>query len=165
MWVTADHHWGHRNIARLQDRPLDHEDLMARLWHERVGTDDHVLHLGDLLVFPAVEDVTRYQALLSSLPGEKRIMLGNHDRRLRTLYRVCGFEVVAGYRERLHLVMDGRRICFSHRPDNDDGTWDVNVHGHVHSSAILPPPGRRLINACVEVTGYAPVRLRDLLSA
>ena len=155
-WVTSDHHFGHRNIARYQGRPADHEELMVERWHALVAPDDVVLHLGDLLVFPGASELACYADLLRALPGRKHLIIGSHDQRSRRWYADAGFEVV-----RSPLLWGG--AVFTHEPYvGYHLPWVVNVHGHVHRNrSPAAPPGRRRFNACVEVTGYAPVRLGD----
>jgi len=51
MWFTSDHHFGHKRIIELCDRPYsdikEHdEDLIAR-WNSVVSPSDQVYHLGD----------------------------------------------------------------------------------------------------------------------
>ena len=178
-WVTADHHFGHRNIQRYQDRPGDHEDLMIRLWHDRISRasaeaavqscamgDIPVLHLGDLVVYSRWD---KWEPILAKLPGRKLLLRGNHDREGRASYARAGFRLLTRRPVLWNDPSSGRVICFSHEPAACDGSWDVNVHGHVHGNAPLrmPIPGtadRVRVNVSVDVTGYAPVRLRDVIA-
>lgn len=178
-WVTADSHFAHKNIQRYCDRPEDHFALMRRLWREQVQEDDIVLHLGDLVVYPKGE-AWRY---LDGLPGQKYLLLGNHDKEQRSFYAKWGFTVldrpeihwqeVVDHRGRRHQnpclywhsPTDGKRILFTHYPDPARLDWSVNVHGHIHNDrrAYDSLPERDYRNVGVEVVDFAPQRLRDVL--
>jgi calcineurin-like phosphoesterase family protein len=172
-WVTSDQHWGHGNIRRYQGRPENHFELMRTLWEDRVGPEDDLLHLGDL-VWGCGDDAPHW---VEGLPGRKRLVRGNHDKCSAAWYRRYGFEVIGrGDRvvRRLHLE-GGPVVAFSHlpltgglgwdaRPQGDLG-WDVNVHGHIHGNPLhYAIEGKAYANASVEATGFAPVRLRELLA-
>jgi calcineurin-like phosphoesterase family protein len=178
-WVTSDHHFGHANIQRLQGRPDDHEERMEALWRERVGEDEPVLHLGDVVYankgrFDELA-LRGYQRMLRSLPGRKFLILGNHDKLPPEWYERAGFEVLGRGDKPLLATADPDHglVYLTHEPLTSahhdypylDDAFDVNVHGHIHGNPLWGPlPRRRYANACVEVTGYAPVRLRDLLA-
>lgn len=150
-WIVSDTHWGHNNIIRYCDRPLNHDELMARLWNELVGDGDHVLHLGDV-VWRHVE--------MPVLRGNIHLIRGNHDTSgvLRIL-RGLGWDVLSD-----PVVMHGP-VAFSHSPLTS-GDWETNVHGHIHnhSSWRGSLPGRDYVNVSVEVMHYRPVRLGEILT-
>lgn len=161
-WVTSDQHWGHSNIGKYQDRPDDHMSLMRLRWIDLVGADDVVLCLGDLVCFG---DRELHAGYIDGLPGRKYLLLGNHDKHGPSWYEENGFTVI-GRRPMLWAAPDDTIVCFSHEPAHDDGSWEINVHGHTHSIEHRPSATRPEVrrNVCVEVTGYAPVRLGTVLS-
>jgi len=163
-WVTSDHHWGHRNIARYQHRPKTNFAIMLRKWERTVAAEDTVLHLGDLVVY-AGPDFLLEGEWLETLPGRKFLLRGNHDRQSDAWYREAGFEPL-GRRPILWTDPEtGIVVCFSHEPAHQDGSWTVNVHGHVHSNRPAAYVDVALrVNVSVEVRDYAPVRLRDILA-
>jgi calcineurin-like phosphoesterase family protein len=170
-WITSDHHWGHANIVHFQDRPARSEALMVKQWENLVGPDDVVLHLGDLVCFEhrhGKEKAASYKTLIAELPGLKFILLGNHDDHTHAWYEAAGFSVLGrGNKPYLwHRPDNGARIAFSHEP-MPDGGWKINVHGHTHKHPHRPElgRGRDRRNVCVELTNYAPVRLRDVLDS
>lgn len=170
-WVTADQHWEHPRIREYQHRPADHFERMRRLWIERVGPEDTLLHLGDIVCFG---DRAQHPHWLEGLPGRKHLIRGNHDKHSDEWYEAAGFKVLGrGNRQFLWVAPDGMLVAFSHEPltlghvdyPHNDFGWDVNVHGHVHANGIWDPqPGKRYVNACVEKTDYAPIRVWDILS-
>lgn len=167
LWIIADTHFGHRNIVSYQQRPESHEVIMLSEWIKRVGEHDQILHLGDCFLGPRGAQA-RWAAIISRLPGEKFLILGNHDKAPHHLYEQAGFTILDPF------VWKG--IAFTHRPISKqwpllEGSeeWHTNVHGHVHGNAYnLEHDGtyfddRRYINACVEMTNLAPRQLGSFL--
>ncbi len=50
-WIISDTHFGHKNIIKYCDRPLNHNELMIEQWGDLIKWQDNVLHLGDLAVW------------------------------------------------------------------------------------------------------------------
>jgi calcineurin-like phosphoesterase family protein len=148
-WLIADTHFGHANIVKLCDRPLDHEEMIEHNWRALIGDDDEVLHLGDV--------DWRYGRMPHDLPGRVHVLPGNHDR-LQRLART-GWDVLDCDRIYRQLLL------ITHRPSAADRTWSLNVHGHIHDNGWPPElrDGRRRVNVSIERTGYAPVRLGDVM--
>lgn len=161
-WIVSDHHWGHANIIKYSKRPADNFAEMRRLWIETVGDDDPLLHLGDVVCFG---DRSLHSRWVDGLPGRKHLITGNHDKHPREWYEEFGFTVLGrGTRPHFWQAPDGKIIAFSHEPDVSIFGWDVNVHGHIHSNPYWEStPWLDYRNVSVEITGYAPVRLRDVL--
>ena len=58
--LTSDHHFGHTNITRYDERPYGSveemdADMIAR-WNETVAPKDSVYHLGDIFLYKRVEE-------------------------------------------------------------------------------------------------------------
>ncbi len=161
-WITSDHHWEHPNIRRYQDRPEDHFERMREEWLRLVGPRDVLLHLGDIVCFG---DPQQHPRWIRGLPGKKYLLRGNHDKHTDQWYGAAGFTVLGRKPFYWHRPDTGELICFSHEPEYDQLDWTLNVHGHIHSNpywdGTLRDEDRR--NVCVERTGYAPMRLRDVL--
>jgi len=186
-WIISDTHFGHRNIVEYQDRPENHDEIMLRRWAASVGEDEPILHLGDVWFGKGVHG-PEWAHIVGELPGDKYLVLGNHDRDKRLL-RQAGFKIVEPF------VHQG--IAFTHRPISsmypigseakspsnaarrlragaagltDDWSlgWRTNVHGHTHrnvhrASEGALARGRRYVNASIELMDYRPVRLGELL--
>lgn len=172
LWLISDTHFGHKNIVKFQERPETHEVLMLSHWIDCVAEDDQILHLGDVFM-GSKGNAPRWAKVLARMPGEKFVMLGNHDPRGDDkIWGIAGFEIVSPF------IHD--RVAFTHEPIGtkwspggfhlDD--WDVNIHGHVHKGVFgskdpkydgVPLEGKGYINLCVEDTELAPVRLGNLL--
>src|SRR5271170_819424 len=95
IFFTSDEHYGHTNIIKYTNRPYKdvetmNRDLIAR-HNSVVDPLDIVYHLGDFaLTHP------RYaHDILKKLNGAKHILVkGNHDKSLRVMKEVIGFDEV-----------------------------------------------------------------------
>lgn len=161
-YLTADHHFSHAKIIRYCRRPFrDVEEMdaeMVRRWNAIVGEDDLVVHLGDF----ALARRERMVELVDALNGYKVLLLGNHDRSA-TAMRACGFdEVFKGEYE-----VEGLRCV--HDPGEADARLrpgETTLCGHVHGAwreLLREVDGARLINVGVDVRGFAPVSLAEIL--
>lgn len=166
-WTLSDPHFGHVNAPYYFGRKAEHtEEIMAR-WREKVGQNDPVLLLGDI-VFS--NDLNLLLAI-AQLPGRKALLRGNHDRQTSLWFgRMLGMQTIAAKRqskncrlgEAIQMHWEGHRLQLSHVPrDWDDQSWDINVHGHIHQHRRASPS---YVNACVECHDFYPVRLLDLLA-
>ena len=97
-------------------------------------------------------------ARVERLPGRKFIVLGNHDldRKGKPLPTGCD-ESSMGL-----LVKTSPPLLVTHIPLNRVPRGAVNVYGHVHNNE--PLRNGRLINMCVEHTGYRPLHLGGVLA-
>ena len=168
-WITSDNHWGHENIRKYGCRPQGHFEFMRKRWIQNVQPDDVLLHLGDIVCFG---DQTKHLEWIEGLPGDKYLIRGNHDKHPDEWYEQAGFTVLGRGTKPFYWVdpRNGDLIAFSHEPlggYTGEGwfpfTW--NIHGHIHINPLWDEYDRQeqRINVCVEVTNYAPIRLRDLI--
>lgn len=164
-FIISDTHFGHHNIIRYCDRPLNHEDIIIQNWDRVVQPEDTILHLGDV-AFGRPKDIYGWAEIIKGLPGRKMLIKGNHDHsRSMKIYKGI-FEVVVPFIQ----DFSGVRIYFSHYPDHPiKDQWDINVHGHIHNNPLMgefsPVVDMEKLyeNVSVEVTDYAPIRLSDIL--
>ena len=158
FWLISDTHFGHSDINGYTGRPADAEERMVAGWRSLVADDDVVVHLGDLtLMHPDC-----IAPLLSALPGRLLLLLGNHDCPEPETYERLGIETIPPFT----LPHGGWTVSFTHAPHPElvgpPHSRRLNVHGHIHSPLA---PDLRLINVCVEWTGYRPVHIPDLVEA
>src|SRR6478735_2856912 len=80
-FFTSDTHFYHERIISLSNRPfkdVDHMNEMIVLnWNSKVGADDTVYHLGDVMLG---QNFVEHLPLLDRLNGHKILVVGNHDR-------------------------------------------------------------------------------------
>jgi calcineurin-like phosphoesterase family protein len=132
IWFTADHHFGHKRIIELANRPFssveEMDDVMIAKWNERVAPGDMVFHLGDF----AFTDHTPY---LRRLNGEKRLAIGNHDHSNR-VKKAKGWSTVDSL---LHVTVEDTRLVLCHyalRVWNRSHHGALHLYGHSHGSLI-----------------------------
>ncbi|AYN58547.1 phosphoesterase [Arthrobacter phage Liebe] len=183
VFFTSDLHLGHALVAGLRgfDDVADHDAAIAENWRRVVGPKDIVWVLGDL----AASSPSRALDLIRSLPGEKHLVLGNHDPAHpmhRDAYRrqwpyLAGnggaFQSVAASARRR---IQGQEVLLSHFPyDRDRGEtryaqWrlpDLGVpllHGHTHGTERLSRSARSTpeIHVGVDAWDLAPVPLETV---
>lgn len=162
-WIISDTHLGHYNMVKLCGRPLNFNEKIMDNWYKNVQDEDKILHLGDLSIwFGPLRGM--WLGMVSEFPGDKYLILGNHDVEGKEDYEWCGWTVVDPFTTEI----DGLNILFSHEPQAPDENWDINIHGHVHNNAHHDDyefdwSGPEYVNMSVEVRNYKPWRLRDIL--
>lgn len=141
-------------VTRVRERfqhAKDADEFMCDAWNERVKPQDHIYHLGDVAM-----NFAPWVHRVKSLPGHKRLILGNHDKGKMTEYLSAGFEKILSVR-----MLDRKVAIMSHFPLHPDSVHRLNIHGHIHERVINDP---HYVNVCVEHTDYAPVELEEILS-
>ena len=82
IYFTADMHFGHKAIIRMQNRPFESVEEMDRVllqnYNSIVRKEDTVYILGDICHHMSIEDA---DALIKKLNGKKYLIKGNHDRK------------------------------------------------------------------------------------
>ena len=170
IWITSDTHLWHENMYKFvytdkfgverrvrEEFPSAKEgdEFMLQAWREMVKPSDHVWHLGDVTMFRGKHMVHAFVGLMQSLPGHKRLILGNHDHYDMKVYAEAGFEKIRG-----NNVLDG--LLMTHYPVHPGSMPKrciANVHGHTHRN---PGPEGPYVNVSVEMTGYKPIALEDV---
>lgn len=183
VFASSDHHFGHTNIIRFDDRPFNsighmNAELVAR-HNMLVGERDVFFALGDLALGTFAESLEH----ASRLNGIKYLVPGNHDRvssvfdrgrniaRFQAMYEDAGFIVLP--EEGVTVDIGGATFQLSHYPysgDHTDRDRHVNLrpadtglpllHGHIHNHARI---NGRQFNVGVSVNGYAPVTEEQIL--
>lgn len=163
-WIISDTHFGHANIIKYCNRPVEHNRIMARNWREVIHESDTVLHLGDLAVWYG-DTRPFWLKFAKNLPGQKFMLKGNHDKGTDEFFAEYGYTIVPEFIQEFK----GQRVLFSHHPDEDRlGQWDINIHGHIHNNPLDERYGasinRRYKNVSIEVMDYKPVKLREIIT-
>jgi calcineurin-like phosphoesterase family protein len=163
IWFTSDTHYDHANIIKYSKRPFaDVEEMNEALvvaWNAVVRPGDTVYHLGD---FGCVKDPARAGRFASRLMGDKYLVWGNHDRKLRSRREFTDHWVQCFD---LHEdVFAGQRAVLCHyamRTWNASHRGSYQLHGHSHGS--LPKlPGYRQLDVGVDCWNYAPVSFDEI---
>jgi len=168
IWVTSDHHFGHKNIIRFCDRPFTDTTHMREEMIERhnsvVKYSDDVYFLGDF----AFANETEISEILVRMNGNKHFIFGNHDRQLRkTKMKLIldQFVWMKDYHE-LKLPQPGPApIILLHYPLY---TWNrmhhgaFHFYGHTHGSVPQVAAGRGR-DIGVDTNDYYPWNIWDLV--
>lgn len=150
-YYISDLHLFHKNVtgegSNFDKRPFETlqemHDVIKKNWNNAVTNADHVYILGDL-AWKENEDVISY---ISTLRGNKHLVLGNHDKVKDQRFRQLFVEVV-NYKEakdivngkEYHVVLSHYPIAFwnhQHHCRRDGGEhkiWSVQLFGHIHNS-------------------------------
>lgn len=161
IWITSDWHLGHRSVARwrAEKHPSiisedNHDEYLLDTWASTVRKRDVVWCLGDMLMGP------NHVQAFRSLPGRKRLVLGNHDTDhhgkrsgLSDIDRACIFEEV-------HGMVKYKWAWLTHAPIHpEELRGKYNIHGHTHNHSI---DDYRYINACPEANNFQLINFQQL---
>lgn len=139
-FFTADLHIGHYNAIKFDDRPFASVEEMdaeiIRRWNNRVGPDDTVYILGDVIWKARNDDAPK---ILKQLNGHKILIKGNHDQFLRNPEARKCFDDIRDYYDTPVTLKDGttRRCILSHYfipMYNGHRYGAIHLHGHSHIS-------------------------------
>lgn len=167
IYLCSDTHFRHTNIIQICNRPFENIDIMHKTiidnWNTTVTREDEVYFLGDFaLGRHSIEDD---RAILDMLHGTKYLIVGNHDRRFRTIDErkvVKTADLIEYWQEvgfcqvyTQPIVLDDYYIL-SHAPINGLFKSQImaNIHGHTH--AICMANGN-YFNVSMEAINYTPI--------
>lgn len=131
IWLVTDTHFGDTKFVEDGLRPKGYEDKILRgLQNCRLTSDSLLIDLGDV----CRENDEEWNKKLTSFPGKKWLVLGNHDKKSASWYLAHGWDWVG---KTFSLAIFGRIILFSHRPEPVGSclrpVCDLNIHGHFHN--------------------------------
>jgi len=159
IFLISDLHFGHAGMVKFltsdektKIRPWSdiesmNEDLIAN-WNSVVSPTDLVYNLGDVCLNK------KYLELVDRLNGEKRLIMGNHDRFPAQEY--------LKFFTKIHASLKLDKFILTHYPIHVDSIPDwciANVHGHIHEKTMNDP---RYYNVSVESINYTPIELAKL---
>jgi len=151
--MISDLHIGHSNVIEFEDYYRskamgvstihEHDEKICDLWNDKVHKRDLVFVLGDLGFNIDI---------LKTLPGRKKLHLGNHDKCKAARYLEIFEDIIGPVHYKGHWI--------SHFPIHESEIWGRKViHGHTHSKGINDS---RYVNVSVEMTGGAPIPFEDI---
>lgn len=164
IWITSDWHLYHENIIKYTGRPFKNRHHMNKVILENycnhVNDDDEVYFLGDLTLFSGPK-VDLIKSTIEALPGNKHLILGNHDRFKPFVYHDIGFLSV---HTALKTDFDGTTFYLAHDPSFAQIPDSIWLCGHVHSLFKHTKTGNNtiVINCCVEMWDYKPISLPEI---
>lgn len=160
IWITADLHFGHKNIIKHSDRPWDNVDRMdndlIKNINELVKPEDLLIINGDLTMYGPNNH--RYvRKVVNKIRGQKIIVFGNHDRLKPRTYLSMGFLLAA-----TSLILPNG-ILVTHDPAEAQ-VWPKDkpvICGHVHELFKVLD---NVVNVGVDVWDFKPVLIEEALS-
>jgi calcineurin-like phosphoesterase family protein len=163
VWIVADTHFNPNGIESYVRRPErwndgreDYNHRFCKMWAANVKDNDIVYHLGDVVI----DAFDKVRGILESLPGQKHLIMGNHDRGKTPLWWMRNGFVSAAY----GVLYE--RIWLSHEPAPFLPPFaKVNVHGHCHQNRRSWGQFKNFnYFLCHEYGDYAPVQLEKFVS-
>ena len=165
IFLHSDWHWRHQRIyeftytdaygveRRVRERfatCVEGDAYIEQRWRDLIKPQDHCWVLGDVTMFRGKHQIYEFIALFKSLPGHKRLILGNHDHYDIEVYQQAGFEKIRGSNVISGLLLTHYPVHPSSLPRRCLG----NIHGHIHQQPDVSPLH---LNVSVERTDYEPV--------
>lgn len=162
VWFTSDLHIGHKNILEYSGRPFksveEMDEALVKNWNHAVAPGDSVYCLGDF----ALCDPERATAIAKQLRGQKFLVLGNHDKRLRKHRPFLAEWIWA--RDLTSIEVGEQKIVLCHFAlrtwhQQHRGAW--SLYGHSHGS-LIDDPNLLSLDVGVDCWGYAPVSFEQI---
>jgi len=134
IFVTSDHHFGHRNIIKYCSRPYGDvyemdKDLIEQ-WNQVVTNKDVVIYGGD---FTIKNDKKYAEKILAQLNYKFIILIrGNHD--YSAVVSSDKWSMIADSIT-LRISNNKRKVFIQHHPYNNIPTdGNIRLHGHSHGT-------------------------------
>jgi len=163
-FFISDTHFYHDNIIEFEGRPFknieDMNNSIIRNWQNKVSPEDQVFIVGDFSFGTRDQTIS----ILNKLPGNKFLIKGNHDLKMKTMVK-SKFGWVKDYHE---LNLNGEIIVLCHYPFtfwNKSHYGSLNIYGHVHSMKhrdVIWRPRANQYNVGVDVIGFEPCELWEI---
>ena len=155
VFFNSDLHLSHQRVIEFHESfrakcmgvstIQEHDEMILDLWNDTVKKRDVIYILGD---------VGYNLDRLKSLPGNKKLLLGNHDVSHASKYLEIFDDIVGPIRYKKHWL--------NHIPPHETELWNRPViHGHTHSKGI---ENEMYINVSVEMTRGKPVSYQEIKS-
>ncbi len=158
IWLTSDHHFGHRAVLGFCNRPWSNiaamDAALIRNHNKMVAPTDIVYFLGDV----SFHNKKKTRELLNRMNGVKRLVIGNHDP--RWLKRM---DVWDSWAYSTSLEVEGIFFSLAHYPPTIHSPGDLHtiyLHGHLHGHRLDSPP---VMDVGVDANEYHPVGLPYLV--
>jgi calcineurin-like phosphoesterase family protein len=123
VWITADTHFGHRNIIKYCNRPYDNiedhdKDILQNI-NDSAKTDDHLYILGDF----CMGNPLKY---LSQIKCRKlHFVLGSHDKQMW-----AHKDMFIEFKDKIITSINGITVVMTHCAHL---VWEKSHYGSVHA--------------------------------
>ncbi len=183
IWLASDLHLGHDKLHTpspgYQHREVGFEEKFFEGANACIGKKDLLILLGDI----AFNKQAYWFSRIKEIPGEKVLVMGNHDRNRVNWYYKWGFSNVIEFAKSTILKHWMGNILLSHIPASvsvlvsrgDDrfrgiaskharemeySSCILNLHGHTHAMAT---ESHSTFDCSLESIGGIPVKLGQIL--
>lgn len=167
IYYIADLHLYSQAVNQKSGRPfpnaVDMTETILQNWRDTVSASDKVYVIGDVCKYNLPDG--RLQQIFQELPGEKHLILGNHDIVYR--YKKAFFRCFSTVKKYDKIIDAGRHVVLFHYPME---AWDgmnyqdaYHIHGHVHGKdeELMYLPKR--YNAAADHIGFTPCTLDEFI--
>lgn len=161
-WFTSDLHLGHANVIKYSNRPFkDVEEMNSALvdnWNSVVRPGDLVFCLGDF-AFCDEDKAIKYA---KRLMGNKYLIFGNHDKRLRKNKEFLSQWIWA--RDLESISVEGQKVVLCHYAMK---VWagshknSYQLFGHSHGS-LKDDPNSLSLDVGVDNWDYYPASFEEI---
>jgi len=161
--VTADPHFGHKNIIKFCKRPFENvtemDETMIRNWNSVAQPQDTVHVVGDFAHGCSMEYAL---SIIKRLNGTKHLVLGNHDAGIAADMNNIRPGTWKTIKERDVIYVMNQKIILDHYAGR---TWwhcyqgAGQLYGHTHGD--LPSYGKSF-DVGVDVWDFTPVTSKQI---
>lgn len=192
-FFISDTHFGHERILELgEGRPFktigEHNYTICNNWFETVTSEDTIYVMGDIAMGG---DFELNLQLFHALPGNKKLIPGNHDKifssannasrieRYTPMYEAVGLEILP---ENTYINMETsygvQKVLLSHFPYSGDSHSVTDryaknryqndglpiIHGHTHSRMKTNPDNVLEFHVGVDAHNFTPVNETEIIN-
>ena len=176
IWIASDWHFNHDREfiykARGFDSIYDMNEAIIERHNEVVSPLDTVYVLGDLCLGGGSDEIIKKnKKMISSLKGEIKIILGNHDTKTRVaMYYECWNTSVLGYAD--IIKYNKHHFYMSHFPTITTNLDDserplsqrtLNLYGHTHEKNRFYNDNPMMYNVAMDAHNCYPVSLDNII--
>jgi calcineurin-like phosphoesterase family protein len=167
MYYSSDLHINHANIIKYCPNSRGHFNTTEEMnitiienWNKKIKPDDDVAILGDVFF----GDKTYAREVLRQLNGNKILVFGNHDNRIRNNPEFLD-EFFLHYDDMFEIETDGLKVVLCHYPYDDlllksnkakDLEFDIFLHGHKHSNSRIYREGKLIMDCGLDGNNLMP---------
>ncbi len=160
LFLISDTHFDHENIIKYCNRPFKSKDEMNKAiienWNAVVGNSDTIYILGDVTFGREHRPIDYW---MGELKGNKFLVKGNHDKgRITKANKIANGTI---------LKHAGLEFMLMHNPRRPAKWHGWIIHGDKHNHDMVNFPlvncKNKTANVCIELTGYSPILLDDLV--
>lgn len=161
--ITADNHFGHKNIIKFCNRPFNNvnemDEAMIANWNRVVTNNDEIYVVGDFAYSCSLE---YSMSVVKRLNGTKHLIVGNHDKLALQMnaIRPRTWETI---HELSEIIIDNQRIVLCHyalRTWHHSSKGVIQLFGHTHGK--VPPYGKSF-DCGVDCWNFTPINGKQIL--